>query len=372
MGISLEQYRACIGIFSSVFVCVSHKVFLTLCMFSILLDLLIHSYSKLATLSVTKCRKILIILNFCLALLAYALILLSGDIELNPGPRINTRDLSISQWNLNSVWVDDFAKIAQMSAFLNTHRFDIFCICESFLDSSIEDDDQRLKIDGYDFIRSDHPSDSKRGGVGIYYKSHLPLVRRKELELLSECLVCELKAGSDRFFLCLCYRSPSQDAEQFNVFKLKWEETVKLISDSLPTVSVFLGDFNARNSDWWSGDITNSQGRDISDLAAQYGLHQIIDELTHLLQDSLSCIDLIFSSVENLVTDTGVLHSLYPRCHHQIVFAKFSLKPPFPPAYQRRIWDFSRADHNVIKHAVNNVDWRRIFSRMDSNSRLQL
>ena len=101
------------------------------------------------------------------------LLLLSNDIELNPGP---SKAISICQWNLNSMWVNDFSKISQISAFLNVHNFDVFCVCESFLTSSISDDDPRLAIDGYELIRCDHPSDTKRGGVCIYYKSHLPLI----------------------------------------------------------------------------------------------------------------------------------------------------------------------------------------------------
>ena len=55
-----------------------------------------------------------------------SLILLSGDIESNPGPREKENTLSVCHWNLNSVWVDNFSKIAQITAFLSVHNFDIF------------------------------------------------------------------------------------------------------------------------------------------------------------------------------------------------------------------------------------------------------
>ena len=45
-----------------------------------------------------------------------------------------------------------------------------FCISETFLNSSIQTNDDRISIDGYNLIRADHPSDLKEGGVGIYYK----------------------------------------------------------------------------------------------------------------------------------------------------------------------------------------------------------
>ena len=34
-----------------------------------------------------------------------------------------------------------------------------------FLNSSIQSDDNRIKIDGYNVIRSDYASESKKGGV---------------------------------------------------------------------------------------------------------------------------------------------------------------------------------------------------------------
>ena len=249
----------------------------------------------------------------------------SWDIETNPGPdKSKKKSLSICHWNLNSMWVENFSKLTQISAFLNVYDFDIFCLSETFLDSSIADDDQRLKIDGYDLHRCDHPSNSRRGGVCLYYKSHLSLVRRSDLTDLNECLVCEVRCGSKRSFITLLYRSPSQDGENFMLFKRQWEDTIININNCSPAVSVYVGDFNARNSDWWSGDTSNLQGTEINNLATQHGLHQIIDKPTHILSNSASCIDLIFTSTPNLVCNSGVLPSLFSTCKHQLVYARLN------------------------------------------------
>ena len=42
-------------------------------------------------------------------------------------------------------------------------------------------------------IRSDHPSNTKRGGVCLYYKQHLPFVRRDDITSLDECIIGEIK-----------------------------------------------------------------------------------------------------------------------------------------------------------------------------------
>ena len=176
----------------------------------------------------------------------------------------------------------------------------------------------------------------------MYFKDHLPVVIRPNLTALDQCLVCEIQSGFKRFFITVLYHSPSQRIKQFSLFKQRWEETIININDCSPTIAMYIGDFNARNSEWWNGDSTNLQGTELAELAAQYNLNQAIDGPTHILPNSASCIDLIFTTETNFVTNSRVLPSLFPRCHHQLVFAKVTFTTFFPPAYKRRIWDFQR------------------------------
>ena len=143
------------------------------------------------------------------------------------------------------------------------------------------------------------------------------------------------------------------------------------INDCSPTIATYIGDFNARNSECRNGDSTNLQGTELAELAAHYSLNQIIDGPTHILPNSAPCIDLIFTAETNFVTASGVLPSLFPRCHHQLIFAKKSLTTFFPPAYGRRIWDFSRANVNAIRQAVNSVDWDRASNGLNIDERVK-
>ena len=87
---------------------------------------------------------------------------------------------------------------------------------------------------------------------------------------------------------------------------------------------VALGDFNAKSRNWYSKYITSDEWRRIEAVASQNGLHQEIDEPTHILNNSSSCIDLIFNSQPNLLIESGVHPSLHPNCHHQIVLQNFT------------------------------------------------
>ena len=52
---------------------------------------------------------------------------------------------------------------------------------------------------------------------------------------------------------------------------------------------------------WYNKDITGDEGRKIEAVSSQNGLHQEINEPTHILNHSTLCIDLIFNSQPNLL-----------------------------------------------------------------------
>ena len=78
--------------------------------------------------------------------------------------------MSVCRWNLKSIWVEDFSKLSQISALLNVHQFDIFCLTETFLYSSILLDNPRLAIEEYKLFHCNHPSNLRRDGVCFYFK----------------------------------------------------------------------------------------------------------------------------------------------------------------------------------------------------------
>ena len=123
--------------------------------------------------------------------------------------------------------------------------------------------------------------------------------------------------------------------------------------------------FNTKSSSWYTGDTTTSEGSKIDTITSQFGLQQIIHEPTHI--QSVSCIDLIFSSQPNLVMSSGIHSSLHQNCHHQIIFAKFNLKVHYPPPYEREVWHFKKVNAVHIKRAINGFPWERSFANLDIN-----
>ena len=76
----------------------------------------------------------------------------------------------------------------------------------TFLDSSIDISDKRININGCSLMRANHPSNTKRGGVCMYCKNYLPVIRRTDLSDLQECIVAEITVDKERCFLTCLYR----------------------------------------------------------------------------------------------------------------------------------------------------------------------
>ena len=117
----------------------------------------------------------------------------SGNIEENPGPKPNSYEcLSICRWNLNSISGHKFIKLSFLRAYISTNKIDIKCLSETYLDSSISSENDNLELPGYNLVRANHPTNTKRGGVCIYYHNSLPL-KVIDIQLLNECINFEIR-----------------------------------------------------------------------------------------------------------------------------------------------------------------------------------
>ena len=300
------------------------------------------------------------------------LILLSGDIETNPGPKpVSGQSFSICHWNLNSISAHTYTKIFLLTAYVLVHNFDIICLSETYLKSETSTDDQNLVIPGYCLLRADHPSNNKRGGICIFYRANLPL-RLLNISYLSECITFEISIGNQVCRFIHLYRSPSQTQEEFQTFISNLKLSLDALLYGNPFLTVMIGDFNAKSKDWCSIDITSFEGSELDFLTSQFGLLQIIKEPTHILEKSGSCKDLIFTSQPKMVTDSGVHASLHPNCHHQIIYVKFDLKIFYPPPYEKTVRHFKHANSDHIKRAIDIFDWESALNHVDANDQVSV
>ena len=158
---------------------------------------------------------------------------------------------------------------------------------------------------------------------------------------LQECINFEVSIGNKKCRFIHLYRTTSQSQDEFHDFLTNLEMNLDDSFNSHPFLTTVIGGFNAKSNKRSEGDKSTIEGSKIDFLTSQFGLSQIIKEPTHILENSSSCIDLIFTTQPNMVLESGVHHSLHQNCHHQIIFAKFNLKVYYPPPYERTIFRYS-------------------------------
>ena len=152
------------------------------------------------------------------------LLIRSEDIKLNPGSKKNPLFLA---------FIGILMDLIQSHAF--SHNTDITFLSETCLDSSREINDPKINILCSNLFKSDHPSNTKRGGVCMFYKECVPINRRDDLCTLPECIVTEINIGNKSIVFTCSYRSPSQITDEIEVYC----RNLKLILSNVDVLSPF-------------------------------------------------------------------------------------------------------------------------------------
>ena len=307
--------------------------------------------------------------------LSALLIKISNDVHPNPGPTLNETAsknfFTFAHWNLNSIKAHNFSRVHLISSYLLINKCDIFAVSETALNGAVPDTD--LEIVGYNFFRCDLQNGDTHGGVLIYYKTNLALRRFPNLETHPNTLVTEVSFGRKRVVFTVIYRKPSQTPEEFRNFITNLSNLYAHIKNLNPYLAIFVGDFNAHSSTWWTGDRDDECGNTLSNLLNENNLHQLVKQPTYLTsQNRSSCIDLVISDQPNLFLDCDIHPSLHPTCHHQINYCKVNIANPLPKPYKRRLWYYGRANEAAIHRCINEFDWDRSLDDCAHDPNLQV
>ena len=129
-------------------------------------------------------------------------------LKVNPGPNLDSsQNFTICHWNLNSI-----------AAHLTIHKTNILCLSETY-----------------------QPTNSKHGGVFIYYKRFLPL-KIIGIQYLQKCINFHLIIGDKLCHFITLYRSH----DEFNSFIKNLELNLDKATTFNPFFVVVLGDFIAK------------------------------------------------------------------------------------------------------------------------------
>ena len=126
------------------------------------------------------------------------LVMLSNDVDFNPGPHFQNNLFNFMTWNANSLAKDNFERVRLIQAHNSIFNYDIISICETSLNDSVELPETLLN--DFTFVPANNPSNTRHGGVGLFFKNCLPVVIRDDLSF-DESIVVELKFGRKKYSL---------------------------------------------------------------------------------------------------------------------------------------------------------------------------
>ena len=135
---------------------------------------------------------------------ASSLILLAGDVSMNPGPIFDglprARGFRVAHLNVRSLVnkMDDIGHLVQDKS------FDIFTVSETWLNPTILD--RELNLTGYTLVRHDH-NVRRGGGMAVFVRNSIPY---KYLTELSDegCETCWIEIDwvkCKKLYVCCVY-----------------------------------------------------------------------------------------------------------------------------------------------------------------------
>lgn len=292
------------------------------------------------------------------------ILLLSGDVELNPGWRgistegedyllnfaseINrgSNNFSIAQLNVRSLR----NKMDEIKLLLKVCRFDILAITETFLDARISN--KQLHVDNYKIVRRDRNTGQDGGGCLIYIASHICYSRLKSLEPPDvELIWIKIMHNSSALILGNCYRPPSdfQFYERFcDCLEKMWLRHRNV---------VLVGDFNSDYFRSYKG-VTSYAGRRLQDILQQFSYSVMNDrsQPTRVTSETKTLIDLVITSKPEIIKGTIKTTEL-GISDHKLVLATIWSKIKRPPPKIVRARTFKRFDQATFVKDIESAPW---------------
>ena len=255
--------------------------------------------------------------------------------------------LNIGHLNVNGLR----SKIDFLRIFLRQHKFDILCLNETKIDSTVPDSE--ISVPGYAIYRQDRTCHG--GGVLVFAADHLTTKKLPHVSKKSnETLWVEIKRKKSKsVYVCAVYRPPVK-GQNLDVVE-RYKSFLMSCVDKLPKNSeiFILGDFNCNMLQ------QNRLSGIIKDLCKARGLSQLVEVPTRITETSSTLIDLILSNSDHAM-DCQV-HDIGLSDHCFISIKRGELKVERQPKFieSRSFKNFSP---ETFLERLGNHDWTNVMS----------
>ena len=249
---------------------------------------------------------------------------------------IKLTSMKIAHSNINGLRnkIDDIS--------VNLSEYDIICVSETKLNEHFQT--TNLLIDSYhNPIRKDR-NINNGGGLLIYIKNNIFYRHRPDLESADvENIWVEIRSLKNKYLIGHFYRPPNATVDFWD----KFDSTIEKASEENLDL-IILGDLNH--------DIlkTNSNSP-LLRILSKYNLQNMINEPTRVTNTTSTCIDLLFTNHESIISDLKVLPPF--NSDHSTITAEITYKTYKAQAYKKTIWKYDEADKNLIEEKFESQDW---------------
>lgn len=317
MGISLDQYRASIGSFDR---CKYVRVGFTL------------SFSLLTT-----CIVFLLHVLICL-------LILSGDIETNPGPG-KCRMLRACHVNIRSLSRAKFLAIKTSLADV----YDIITISETHLHVGVPN--SLFEMQGFhEIIRGDRKEGA--GGVAIFIRNTIQFKRLYQYENQNlEAIWLQINSIDGKVLFCCCYRPPD-----YANFWTEFDTVIDIVKGDVIRNIFILGDLNA--------DFRTVNGRKLQNMTLQQNFEYLVTEPTRITDRTATVLDQILTNAPNFVRKVEVMAPVSTN-DHCTVGIHLDFKINNDKAYFRTVWFYKNAKFGEFRDGLLNADFESTFVEND-------
>ena len=288
-------------------------------------------------------------------MLIFMLMFLAGDIHPHPGP-VSFNNISMCHINARSLTKE--GRIDDMYLELcNIHEFDVIGVSETHLDQNVVDND--VELCNYTILRNDR--NRRGGGVALYVHNSITVLRRADLEQSNiEMLWAEIMFKNHKIIICVCYRQPNQSIAEIDTFLNALDNSLSQaagVSHNKNVVTLLLGDFNDRCTNWTSDHRDSELGLKLVNLFESYSLSQLINAPTR--GDNL--LDLLATDAPAYFTNVDILDEI-SGLDHKIIHGSMSIVRPQHKQMSRRIWRYDRGNYDFFNDILLAMNWDDFFS----------
>ncbi|MCG8076808.1 MAG: endonuclease/exonuclease/phosphatase family protein, partial [Candidatus Thiodiazotropha taylori] len=311
---------------------------------------------------------------FDLALWVAILLILSGDVEVNPGPgsvdsntdsnhNVSASSLEMLSNHLSIFHLNIQSIVPKMDLIRSeADAYDILIFTESWLKPDIPD--TTVYIENFSEPFRNDRRDRLGGGVLAYVRETITCKRRYDLEINGlEAIWLELLVKSKKLLIAGIYRPPNSNFAYMDLIK---ESVDRAYNTNIVDIFI-LGDFNY--------NMALNRENKITELMYEFNLSQLITDSTHFTEHSSSTIDLILARNTANILQSRVADPFIPdqiRYHCPIVvFLKFIR--PSTKSFKRKIWNYKLADYDTYRTLLsesNLIENLQTDNDIDSNVKL--